>query len=83
MIVWIGSAAGDQAAGVARQSQAMQVGDLESQRQDDDAKVYTTAEDVLKALRSRRPTPPIIEPASARGRTAPVKVALWPGARRW
>lgn len=78
MTVWIGSAAGDQASGTARQSRPAQAGNLESPGQVDDANVHTTAEDVLKALRSRRPTHPIIEPASARGRTAPVKLALWP-----
>ena len=78
MTVWIGSAAGDQAAGAARQSPTTKAGNLESPGQVDDAKVYITAEDVLKALRSRRPTHPIIEPASARGRTAPIKRALWP-----
>ena len=78
MTVWIGSAAGDQAPGAGRQSQTTNAGDLESPGQVDDAKVYSTAEDVLRALRSRRPTHPTIEPASARGRTAPVKLALWP-----
>ena len=78
LTVWIGSAAGDQAAGAARQSPTTKAGNLESPGQVDDAKVYITAEDVLKALRSRRPTHPIIEPASARGRTAPIKRALWP-----
>ena len=78
MTVGIGSAAADQAAGATRQSQPTQAGNLESPGQVDDAKVYITAEDVLKALQSRRPTHPIIEPASARGRTAPVKLALWP-----
>lgn len=74
--VWIAAADADRPAGVGVRSRAAAAD--ESPAAINDADVHITAEDVLKALRRRRPSRRIIEPASALGRTVPVKKPLWP-----